>query len=384
MHVIVAVAAVGMLAARPRSWAAAAAVVLLASLEIAFGASPIPVLDTVAPLLAFLAAALTLSARVESTGLAERAAHTLAAGARGRVLALYALVCMVCAALTAIVSLDGAVVLMVPIVLSLARKNGAPVAPLFVGVIAVANASSMAVPQGNPTNLVVMSELGISPTAFLEHMLVPGLAAAAACAGAVALRERTALAGRYRTPPPFEWTPFSRAERRAALTVAVAAAAGWLAPVVGLAPWWPFTAVVICSLVLTRDRGRLSIPWRISAQLAGLSIAVHALSIQAPVASVHTIWGMLAVAGGIAAASALANNLPVSASAAALFGAAPSAYAATIGLAVGSLATPHGSVATLVATDLAGSDAPRLTLRRLAPPTSAAFFVATVLLWTGL
>src|ERR671924_262440 len=75
------------------------------------------------------------------------------------------------------VALDGAVVLMVPVLLALARDSRAPLTPLFLGVIAVANAASIAVPQGNPTSLVLMNQLGLSPMAFLGHMLAPGLAA---------------------------------------------------------------------------------------------------------------------------------------------------------------------------------------------------------------
>ena len=86
----------------------------------------------------------------------------------------------------------------------------------------------------------------------------------------------------------------------------------------------------------------------------------------------------------IGAASALANNLPVSASATALLAAGPAAYAASIGLAVGALATPQGSVATLIATDLAGPNAPPLPLRRLAPLAVAAVLIATLVLWTTL
>ena len=85
--------------------------------------------------------------------------------------------------MTAVVSLDGAVVLMVPLLMALAREHRAPLTALFLGVITVANAASVAVPQGNPTNLVLMGQLGLLPSAFLAHMFVPGLAAAALCAG---------------------------------------------------------------------------------------------------------------------------------------------------------------------------------------------------------
>jgi Na+/H+ antiporter NhaD/arsenite permease-like protein len=383
VHVILAFVAVGLLALKPKSSLAAVALVLAATLDIGLGAPVLPALETVAPLLCFLAAALTLSALVERAGLAERAAHALAVAARGHALGLYALVCALCALLTAVVSLDGAVVLMVPLLLVLAHEHRAPFAPLFLGVITVANAASVAVPQGNPTNLIVMGQLGLSPTAFLAHMLVPGLGTAAFCAGAVALRERRTLATTYVTPT-LSWPPLSGPERHATFTLVSAALAAWLAPLLGLAPWWPFTAVVAVSLVLRRQRPQLSIPWRITAQVVGLLVATQALDLHVPAEPAHTVGGLLAIAAGIGAASAIANNLPVSASATALLAAGPAAYAATIGLAVGALATPQGSVATLVAADLAGPNAPPLPMRRLAPLAGAGVLIAILLLWTTL
>ena len=83
----------------------------------------------------------------------------------------------------------------------------------------------------------------------------------------------------------------------------------------------------------------------------------------------------------IGAASALANNLPVSASATALLCGRTLADAASIGLAVGALATPQGSVATLIATDLAGPDYYPYPSSRLAPLALASVLIATLLLW---
>jgi arsenical pump membrane protein len=383
VHLSLALAAVGLLALNPRSSLAAVGVVLIAALDLALGAAALPALETVAPLLGFLTAALTLSALVERAGLVDRAAHILAVAARGHAVGLYALVCALCALLTAVVSLDGAVVLMVPLLLVLAREHRAPLTPLFLGVITVANASSIAVPQGNPTNLVLMGQLGLSPSAFIAHMFVPGLGAAVLCATAVALRERRTLATTYSTPAP-HWTPLSGPERQAALALVTAALAAWLAPLLGLAPWWPFTAVVAGSLLLRRERPPLSVPWRIGAQVAGLLVAIQALALHAPAEPAQKLAGLLAIAIGIGAAAALANNLPVSASATALLAAGPAAYAATIGLAVGAIATPQGSVATMIAADIAGPDAPPLPMRRLAPLAAAAVLIATLLLWTTL
>src|SRR5581483_6260355 len=96
-HVILAALALGLLAVRPRSAAAALGVVAAGAVDVGLGAPLAPALAQIAPLVAFLAAALSLAALVERSGLAERAAAALAAWARGNGLALYGLVCAVCA-----------------------------------------------------------------------------------------------------------------------------------------------------------------------------------------------------------------------------------------------------------------------------------------------
>jgi hypothetical protein len=114
--------------------------------------------------------------------------------------------------------------------------------------------------------------------------------------------------------------------------------------------------------------------------MAGMVAALDGL---APAVSLHGggLAALLAVAGGTAAAAAIANNLPVSASVAALATAGPGAYAALIGLSVGALATAHGSVATLIARDLAGDDGERSWARRWTLTAAVAVGLATVVLW---
>jgi Na+/H+ antiporter NhaD/arsenite permease-like protein len=415
VHLIVAGAAVGALALGPRSPQSGIAVAGAAAIDVALGAQVLPALAVAMPLVAFLSAALTLAAQAERAGLAERAAGALATHARGSTLALFVLVCGLCALLTAAVSLDGAVVLMLPVVRALARRYGAPFAPLFFGVVAVANTASIAVPQGNPTNLIVIDRLAISPAQFLGHMLVPGLAAAALCAIAVGACERRALAstyspraqrrrplrgaagracglhlrggvstsdvlsGSFRAAPP---APPS-AERHAALSLAAAAFAAWLSPLLGVAPWWPFAGVAAAALALRRERPCLIVPWRLAAQVTGLLVVTQALALPASAPGAPGLLALAAVALGVGAASAIANNLPVSVGAAALLSAGPSAYAASIGLGVGSLASAQGSAATLIAADLAGEAAPPFPLLRFAPLAAAAVLAATLCLWAG-
>jgi Na+/H+ antiporter NhaD/arsenite permease-like protein len=380
VHAILAAIAIAALALGPRSAGATLVALVAAGVDLALGAAVAPALAVVAPLTAFLGAALTLAALAERSGIADRAASVLAARAGGSALALYALVCATCAALTAAVSLDGAVVLMVPLLLVLSRRFGAPFAPLFLGAVIVANTGSIAVPQGNPTNLVVMDRLGLAPQTFIAHMLVPGLAAAALGAVGIAVTQRRALRPRIATAQR-DRSPLSAAERHAVLALAGAALAAWAAPLLGLAPWWPFTAAVALALVAKRARPRLVVPWRVAAQVGALVVVTGALDLSVHAPPQLALPGLLLVASGVAAASALANNLPVSVSAAGLLASGPPAYAAVVGLAVGSVATPHGSVATLIASQLAGDDAPPLQARLFATLAAAGVLAATALLW---
>jgi arsenical pump membrane protein len=382
-RVILAALCIGALAARPRSGACALAVALAGAADLALGARLGSTLGLLAPLAAFLASALTLAALVERSGLAERAAQLLAARARGSALVLYGSVCALCALLTAAVSLDGAVVLMVPLLLRLARRWGAPLAPLFLGVVAVANAASLALPQGNPTNLVLIGRLRISPGDFALHMLLPGLAAAALCAGALAVSERRALSARLPIAAP-PHTRLRTAERHAGLALVLAALAAWTAPLLGVAPWWPFGAVVLLALILRRERPRAIVPWRTAAQVGGMLILIQGIGLHLSAERSLGFLGLLALAAAVGFAAALANNLPISVCAAVLLSSEPSGYAASIGLALGALATPQGSLATLIAQELAGQDAPALPLRRFAPLAAASVLVATALLWLGL
>lgn len=379
VHIALAAIAIASLALRPRSNVSTAVVAAAALIDLALGATPGPVVTVIAPLIAFLGAALTLAGFVQRSGLAERAACTLAAHARGSSLLLYVLVCTLCVALTAAISLDGAVVLMVPLLLILARRFDAPFAPLFLGAVVVANAASIAVPQGNPTNLVIISRLGLSATAFVEHMLAPGLVAATICAAGIALWERRALAAPILTTTAPR-SPLSRDEWHALAALALAAAVAFAAPLAGIAPWWPFAGAVAVALLARRERPQLIVPWRVTVQVGGLLIATTALGLTVHTSGVTGLPTLLAIAAAIGAAAALANNLPVSVCATGLLTAGAPAYAASVGLAIGSLATPQGSVATLIASQLAGPGAPPVQIRRVAPLAIAALLAATLLL----
>src|SRR6185312_386774 len=202
------------------------------------------------PLVCFLTAVIWLARVAEATGLADAIAGILSRAAGARIVRVYALVCLACALLTAAL-------------------------PLLLATIGVANAFSIAVVQGNPTNLVVMTGLHLEPAMFDATMVAPGLAAALICAGAVALRERRALAG---VMGPAPRPQLGRGAAIVAAALVLAAAGESVAPLAGVAPWWPACAVAAgaapCLAASGAELPRPAVPWRIGLLVTALATAV--------------------------------------------------------------------------------------------------------------
>jgi arsenical pump membrane protein len=341
------------------------------------------------PLVCFLTAVIWLADVADRCGLAGRIAHLLAGAARGSAARLYALVCLACALLTATLSLDGAVVVMVPVIRALARR-GAPARPLLLATIGVANAFSIAVVQGNPTNLVVMTGLHMNAAAFDATMLGPGAAAAAICAAVVAVCERRRLGGRI---GPGDRPELGRGAAIAAAALAAAGAGEGAAPALGFAPWWPVcgvAAVAAAALPVLGVRPPLpSVPWRIGLLVTGLATLLGTAAGTAGLSALRlpagSVWALLAVTAAAAAIAATVNNLPAAVAAGALLHSGPAALAVLAGVSIGALAGPRGSVATLLVRELAGrrwSAAVDDGYMRLWPATAAvAAAAATTLIW---
>jgi len=331
---IIAGGTVLVVAARPRSWRATAVAVAIAASGVALGHGSAvgTAVHAVAPMAGLLAVALALSGLAVRLGAARRAAARLAVLSRGSGSRLFVLVCTGTALLTAVVTLDGAVVVMAPVLVELHRRYGAPLRPLVLGTVAVANAFSLALPEGNPTNLVVIERLGLSVGQEARTMLLPGLAATVVCAALIARRERRVLGASF-----------------------AAGSAG--------------------SGALPGEPGLMGVPLVI-VQILALLVAL--LPLGHPSFGGAGLPGLLAVSLVVSALAALANNLPASAIVAAGLSSGPAAYAALVGLSVGALAVPRGSVATAIAGELTGEQPPA---RVLAPTALAAALAATIVVW---
>jgi arsenical pump membrane protein len=328
----------------------------------------------------FLTSAFWLAELGNETGLASRATAALVRASRGRAWAIYALVCATCAVLTATVSLDGAVVLMAPVVCELRARSERLASTLVLGTIGVANAFSLALPEGNPTNVVVAARLGLSPADFVARAALPALLATAICAVVPALVRREGLGSRI-AALDHERLPFSAGERRATAALVLAGAGELAAPWLGIAPWWPLCAVATVAFVVTRGGApALSIPWRLTRTIGCLTVVSAICSVAIPrwqATSTITLLAVALVASGLATAI---NNLPASVLLSGILGSAgPAAFAALAGLTVGALATPRGSVATIVALQRTGSHAGRGYVRLWAPTALAATAAAVFL-----
>ena len=289
-----AAAAVAAVALRPRAWAPAVAACALAAAALALAPDVSVIRDAataVAPLAAFLAAAIWLSDLAAASGLARRLAGALARRAGGSPLALFALVCLCCAALTVAVSLDGAVVLMAPVILALAPMGDRLARPLLAATIVVANAFSIAVPQGNPVNLIVMERLGLGPAAFAATLFGPAALATVVAAAVVAAAERRALAGRLAPAGVAAAGPWTAGERLSACALGAAAALGMASPWAGLPPWASLTAVAAAAWLVARwigvARPRFAVPARVCVQVTALSVAVGAAAAAVGLSLIH-------------------------------------------------------------------------------------------------
>ena len=352
--------------ARPRDLPEVVVAAPAAALLLATGVVPVAraedVLDDIGATVAFLAAVLCLGELCARAGLFEAAGQYLARGSRGRPTALFGLVVILCAAVTAVLSLDATVIFITPVVLATAALLGARARPGAYACVHLANSASLLLPVSNLTNLLAFHATGLSFARFGALMALPWTAAIAV--EWAVLRRRfagdMAMAPDGAAPPPDRRIPVAYTATVLALTLAGFLASSWL----GVDAAAVAAAGVVLLAVPALARRRISAGGLVRATDPAFLAFVVALAIIVAGAEAHGLGSvvdrivptgdalpaLLAIAALAAVLANLLNNLPailLLLPVLAPQGAGP-VLAALIGVNIGPNLTYVGSLATLL------------------------------------
>jgi arsenical pump membrane protein len=404
LAVLLLVATLACAVAGPRGWPEAVFAVPAALLLLLPGVLSLSQVGAEArslgPTIGFLAAVLVLADMSDRYGLFEAAGTWMAAGSRGKPVALLALVFIVASVVTAVLGLDATVLLLTPVVLTTVARLRLRAKPHAYACTHLANSASLLLPVSNLTNLLAFRASGLSFACFGAIMALPWLAAIAV--EWIVLRRffATDLVGRSETKiaTPLPIPVF------ASVVVALTLVGFFVASVLHVSPAFAALggAVILAVPALVHRRVRvrdiglaLDVPFLAFVLALGLvvkAVSLHGLSsLVVRVVPSGTSFGSLLLVAGIAAVLAnLINNLPavlLLLPAAAAVGPGM-VLAVLIGVNAGPNLTYVGSLATLLWRRVLrkrGEELPASEFLRLGVVTVPPVLVAsTVALWVSL
>ncbi|MGY1773235.1 SLC13 family permease [Blastococcus sp. SYSU D00813] len=387
--------------ARPRVPAAAVAAggaVVLCATGLVGWSDAADAVGDVAPTIGFLVLVLVLAALADAEGLFTWAAARTAGRSGHSPSRLLGRVALLAAAVTAVLSLDATVVLLVPVVVATAARMRVPARPHALLTGHLANSASLLLPVSNLTNLLAFAATGLSFLHFTGLMLGPWLAAVAV--------EYVVLRWLFRAdlgavpdvtpgdPPPVP--------RFAVAVVALTVAGFGVASLAGVPPTVPAAlgagALAVRRLATGGSRPAdlvraADVPFAVF--VAGLTVVVLAVrraGLESLLAAVlpegDGLPALVAVAGVAALLANAVNNLPATLALlpVAAAGGPATALAVLIGVNVGPNLTYAGSLANLLWRRALGPAAPgalRFTAAGLAT-VPLTLLAATTALWAAL
>jgi arsenical pump membrane protein len=274
----------------------------------------------------FLAGMMLLAELARRQGLFDYLASHAVIAAKGSRARLFLLVYGVGIVVTAVLSNDATAVVLTPAVYAAVKKTGAPVLPYLLICAFIANAASFVLPISNPANLVIFGRQMPPLLDWMKTFALSSIVAIAATYLLLRALHRNPLRGSLDRNQ--NSTVLSRAGCVVGLGILFSAvallAASALNRDLGLATF--LAAALVFATVLLFDR-RAFFPvirdasWSILPLVAGLFVIVRALDTTGAVLearrALHDLNGFPPLAGalaasfGVAAASNIANNLPV-------------------------------------------------------------------------
>jgi di/tricarboxylate transporter len=157
------------------------------------------------PTVLFIASLFVIAEALDAGGVTTWAGRRLVRAARADPTRLVALVLVLCAALSAVITPNGAVAALVPMMVVIATRLGRPPSKLLMPLAFGAHAGSLLVLTGSPVNLLVSdaaSEAGAGRFGFFEFALVGVPLAAGTVVLALMLGDRLLPERRARSLPP--------------------------------------------------------------------------------------------------------------------------------------------------------------------------------------
>lgn len=341
-------------------WTVGATIIVLSAGLLSIGNAE-STLASVSGVLLFLLGVAVVAELSSQAGVFQHVAFVVAGRANGNQLKLFVWVFALTAFATSIFSLDGAVVVMTPVIIHLARLRGVQLMPLAFTVIFVANCGSLFFPVSNLTNLIAVEQLNWSFFYFTGMMWLPAVLVLITTGIILWLWFRKDLALPYETADP----PVSadRALRRIASAIcAIMLPSFFIAGLFGWGVEWIAlgAAVVLAVTFLVRGSSprdvAKTVPWQILFFVIGLFLVVAAALDAGLGQQVANVMASLSgtefssFLGSTAVATALANlvnNLP------AFLIISPDVIgsqmsAVLVGVNAGPMLTPIGSLATVL------------------------------------